>query len=281
MSVSASTSAARAAAKRNKRKFSNIEPFPQVHSTLLVPGTGLAKVKFDINNTPAMYWLLLWAQTTELASKEDVTRAFEFLKRSGAVLLSAATIPNPRDPRAEGFFESVLDHEETYWLDNVLSEPCLTPGWSIVNTEGQTPVYHVMLNHFDVKCDEKCARVVDVMTDNAINQSDRRGWTLLNLCMGKHNLLTLRKLLLRPSLNMNSRPNTIKFPIAFTSERYREIESVFREVASIFSTVPKLVQDSFHDRFALTLDLPVAQIIADYYRLPFPVGGLKALICLH
>ncbi len=265
--MSAAISAASTARpKRNKRKC---------------PSGELQKVKFDINTTmPSKYWLLLWAQTTELVSKQDVTRAFEFLQSSGAVSLSAATIPNPRDPRAEGFFEYVLDHEETYWLDNVLGEPCLTPGWSIVNSEGQTPVHHLMWNQFTVECDEKCARVVDVMADNAINQSDRRGWTLLTLCLRKHLLLTLRKLLQRPSLKMNPSV-TVRTRISFPSKRYVEIDRVFLEVASIFAIVSKLVQNSFHDGYSLTLDLPVAQIIADYYRLPFPVGGLDALICLH
>ncbi len=234
-------------------------------------------VTFDASviNDKGASCFVFWSVDSEGTSKEDVEKVFALLKRSGGATLNLALAKGVFYRGAFGSaFPSSRMTRNSHALDVLLNEPFLRSGWDLFDGHGRTPLME-RLRHYTyypqdpipyVHIDTAARRVVSVMSDEAINAVDLYQRTLFYYCLRGHFWDTLRKLLLRPSLDVATSVDALKFvPL----ETRPKIDTIFAEVAPMFSSVPKFVQDALYQGL-FTLDLPVAQIIADYYYKPIP-----------
>ncbi len=224
--------------------------------------------------------LFNWASTndedpvsaTSFPSPESVVaQTFQLLKRSGGVTLDlACTVP--LEQFNVNAFYMALRSSFPYWVQCLLSETSLDEGWSRLDTNNNTPLSAEIsgLDNEDIG-----PLVVRAMTDDAINEVNIKGKSLVWLAVASNRLSTLRTLLLRPALDLNPLPGDYGLQDAVREKRLTDanrlqIGAVFDDVALVFSQIPFWIHDAVYYGYHLTLDLPVCMIIYHYYRMPYP-----------
>lgn len=130
-------------------------------------------------------------------------------------------------------------------------------------------------------------KIVPLMSDDAIN-SDATTHGALWYAIRNVQIATLYQLLMRPGLNMNPVSDPRGAICLHSLDNCQKVLSVFDEVAQVFSIVPRLIQTSYHGNepcsylgkessiYNDNLPLPLCQIIADYYRMPYPLSFYRS-----
>ncbi len=255
-----------------------------------------SSVRFDATGLspygcPYLYY---WASTADEdpipttlfpTPESVVAQTFQLLKRSGGVTLDlACTVPT--DQRRENVYYMALRSSFPYWVQCLQSDPSLHPGWSRLDEDDDTPLSAEITS----RCynDQVGNLVVSTMTDDAINAINVEGESLVSLAVAYNRLCTLRTLLLRPELNLNSGDFSLPKSSGLSSENSGshlhdamrqkrltdanrlQITAVFDDVALVFSQIPFWIHNAVYYGYHLTLDLPVCMIIYHYYRVPYP-----------
>ncbi len=250
----------------------------------------ISKVKFDASGTNRegksclFYWSL-----SDSSVKEDIQEIFALLKRSGGVSLKLARHSHAN----QNVYTYALNSALRHWVDQLLSTPELNKGWSLQLPNLRTPLMHCVANGY-----APLKSIIDQMDDESINVVDREGNTLLfyfvqQICIernegslgegiafaSKPNSLIeaqsesyslfineFKLLLRRPSLDLNPKQS-----IHRQMHKLPSIRRAFDFAANVFSVVPQLVNDALYHGYALHVPIGVCQIIADYYRMPYPI----------
>ncbi len=198
--------------------------------------------------------------------EDDCNQVFELLRRSGAVTYSAA-ISRQCDAENNAFASASLCEYTTRML---LMEPTLRLGWNVASDIcGYVPLVHFLtFAALNERLDPRpsATKIVELMSDEAINS----GGALWRSVYFRTDIL--RALLLRPGLDMNLQPD-VKLAVKKLPYQWREsVIDVFDEVAKVFTVVPEMIQDLVLARYRIDIPLPLCQIVADYYRMPYPLS---------
>ncbi len=210
--------------------------------------------------------------------EQDCDASFELLRRSGGVTTDKV-----------GFNALSLATRCPYTMRKLLNEPTLRDGWNLchkpaeISAQGNegpllstaTPLVQSLVDSNQEKEENEQLRpkLIDIMTDEGINAFNPETHDALWWSIRFKKLATLRALLLRPNLDM-TRPCTdafVGFPRTDICERQRVL-GVFDEVANHFAVLPIMMHQIILDRYGIVIPHPVCQIVAEYYRMPYPVS---------
>ncbi len=244
--------------------------------------------ELDDTGTP---YLWFWAHSSryQFQVSRDVGVSFQLLLQNGGVTLSAAlaqpvTIENPSRRNVYSF--AAQDHNANY-LKCLLSVPQLNMGWSMpCEANDCTPLLAALKV---MNTDANCARIAALTNDYAINSTvlshtktsastvgegpKSALWFAVNLS----HLDTLRILLLRPSLEMNPPALSVYDALRYkTDYRRRAVGEVFDDVQKTFDILPAFLNDTLYEFCGIPFGLPVCLIIAQYYRMPYPIPPCRS-----
>lgn len=261
--------------------------------------------------------LMCWAR--DATTRTDLTDAeigsvFRMIKRGGGVTVEATTTLRERgwgggdaDLRTcttSDVLCAAAEHPTARCLKYLLPEPEFRDEWSRHSHAyyGHTPLIRMLRheNQGGASRDDQDAvavQLVDVTNDEAINYVSVHGETALCLAVFKFLPRTLRALLSRYLLvldteTLSSAPvpdwpdgsygvvpsESVRFAMRFlASEQRQTVATIFGEATSLFSNTPRLIMDAVHaESTGILLPLPLCDIIFAYVRMPLPVQGLLA-----
>ncbi len=257
-----------------------------------------------------------WSRPSLFMDESHIQAMFQLLKRSGGVTLAAAlAIP---EGQCFNVYGNVASRTCQHYIDCVLAEPLLDSGWNITgySTWGHPHRISPLLQYLvSLKAsDATCAKIVERTDDETINLSDDPDQRNPLFCAVHYGFLeTLRALALRPSLDMNpklsiyancycksaiptsplesplletpSSVSTSPSPDIETSVPTREttihghpVHQVFAEMQRVYDILPTLINDAIFDCYGVTLGQPVCCIVAQYYRMPYPIFSVSQTV---
>ncbi len=248
-----------------------------------------SKDVIDDTNETIVSALYCWAFLPEGTSKDIMNTMFDLLQRSGGVSLHGAV----QMSGGNNAYAMALVSREPFWADRLLARPELNPGWNVpcnstISGEANPIVPLLFGLNRSLLPDATMAQIVPRTNDDSINSyipvSSFR-LTALNYAIISYPQPisypeTLYALLLRPHLDMNPPKShqSVRESIhgTLTLNQQMAVAQVFDRAQLAFASLPAIINDILYNTYALELSLPLCNIIAQYYRMPYPILSKKA-----
>ncbi len=219
-----------------------------------------------------------WAMQSDSHATNYVTESFQLLKRSGGVTLQTALLAGNCVRNA--YHCALLSHRMD-WVMCLLSEPALNQGWNLPSEQEPTPLFNALSRDQSLSsavCEEMSLSIEPIMDDEAVNMSDKYGYTLLLFAVRRPIVSLLKNLLSRPELNMNPIRTVRSGMRSLLIAHQTSVIAAFDTVARRFSIVPLWIHEAVHNDCQITLPIPLCTIIYHYYRMPYPICECNPVI---
>ncbi len=247
----------------------------------------ISRVSFDASRPVGKSFLYYWAFLHCRTKEEVIHTIFDLLQRNGGVTLKAALEGNPR----VNAYILALSSRQPFWVDRLLTIPELHSGWSVRCNEdengekNEAPVFPLFRGlSMGLIPDATIAQIVPHSNDPALNASryhETRQVTAFHVAILNGYPQTLYAILLRPGLEMNSppMPSFVRHSILFGgTQKQTAITHAFDQAQLAFADLPTMLSNVLFTAIGLALSIPLCNIVAQYYRMPYPVRKCKTLI---